>query len=195
MNARRRRWPAPGFTLVELMVTIAIAAILLMIAAPSFTGFQRNSELTSTVNSLVAGIGAARGEAMKRGMRVYVVPADAANWSSGWVVFVDQNADGAYTEGTDIAVLKQGPLPAYFTTTGTGTANAAPPYILFDPSGYPKTTGGGFGPITLSIARNDVTGAAVFDQTRRLVIASAGRVRTCRPASATDNQCLANATS
>ena len=48
-----------GFTLIELMVTIALAAVLMTIAAPSFVQYQRNSELTSLTNSLLAAINAA----------------------------------------------------------------------------------------------------------------------------------------
>ena len=83
---------AAGFTLIELMVTIAIAAILLMIGVPSFVAFQRNSELTSATNSLVAAISAAKGEAMKRGQSAVVVPTPPSNsWKDGWTVFVDGN--------------------------------------------------------------------------------------------------------
>ena len=64
---RSRVQVALGFTLIELMVTLAILAILMAVATPNFTTYQRNSELTSITNSLVAAINSARGEAMKRG--------------------------------------------------------------------------------------------------------------------------------
>ena len=82
-----------GFTLIELMVTIAIASILLMIATPSFVAFQRNSELTSLANSFIAAVNATRGEAMKVGRHAMAVPADGTNWSSGWTVFVDNDGN------------------------------------------------------------------------------------------------------
>ena len=68
----RRR--AAGFTLIELMVTVAIGAVLMMVAAPSFIGFQRNSEMTSLTNALLAAANTARAEAMKTGMNAFVVP-------------------------------------------------------------------------------------------------------------------------
>jgi type IV fimbrial biogenesis protein FimT len=181
-----------GFTLIELMVTITIAAILLMVAAPSFVAFKRNSELTSISNSLVAAMNAARGEAMKRGARAMVTPLTGGDWSTGWTVFVDVDRDGVYTASSDITVLSQPALQAYFTAssqTGAGTAAA---YVLYDPSGYSKTTAAAFQSVAVSIARNDISGADLADQTRRVVVAVTGRVRACKPA--TDTSCVAGAT-
>ena len=181
-----------GFTLIELMVTIAIAAILLMIGVPSFVAFQRNSELTSATNSLVAAINAAKGEAMKRGLSAVVVPRDGTDWVSGWRVFVDRNGNQLFDPGSDIAVTQQEGLASYFGASGTGTAAGGAPYIMFDPSGYTKTASAGFGALTISIARNDISGTELAEQTRRIVVAASGRVRACRPA--VDSTCTASAT-
>ncbi len=76
------------------MITLAIGAVLMMVAAPSFVGFQRNSEMTSITNSLLAAANTARAEAMKTGMNAFVVPSgNGSDWSAGWVVFVDKNRD------------------------------------------------------------------------------------------------------
>lgn len=193
MNLPSARLPhagAAGFTLIELMVTIAIAAILLMIGVPSFVAFQRNSELTSATNSLVAAISGAKGEAMKRGLSAVVIPRIGSDWSSGWNVFVDANRNQSL-EASDKLVMEQGALASYFTASGTGTANGGAPYIMFDPSGYAKTAGAGFGALTITIARNDISGDELAQQTRRVVIAASGRVRACRPA--TDTTCTSTA--
>lgn len=181
-----------GFTLIELMVTLAIAAILLMVAIPSMTTYKRNAELTSATNTLLAALNGARGEAMKRGMYAMVVPTNnGTNWNAGWVVFVDKNRTQAYNASADQTVLSQGPLPSYFNVTGNGTANASAPYIMFDASGYSKTKSGGFGALTLTLTRTDLSGTQLADQTRRIVVASTGRTRTCRPS--TDTTCTVSA--
>ncbi len=107
-----------GFTLIELMVTIAVAAVLMMIAAPSFVAFQRNAELTSTTNTLIAAINTARGEAMKRGAYAMVVPKDGSQWSSGWIVFVDKDLSMGFDASKDDVVLEQPAPSGYITISG-----------------------------------------------------------------------------
>lgn len=181
-----------GFTLIELMVTIAIGVTLMMVAIPSLTAYKRNAELTSATNTLLAAINSARGEAMKRGMNTMVVPTNnGTDWNTGWVVFVDKNRTQSYDASADQTVLSQGPLQSYFNITGNGPANASTPYIKFDASGYPKTKLGGLGNLTLTLTRTDLAGTALADQTRRIVIANTGRTRTCRPS--TDTSCTVGA--
>ena len=181
-----------GFTLIELMVSVALIAIMLTLAVPSLTTFQRNAELTSATNTLVSAINAARGEAMKRGVYAAIVPADASNWSSGWIVFVDTNRNGIYDSTVDtVAMTKEAP-PTYLTISGNGIASGSTPYIMFDASGYAKSKGGGVGNLTFTIARNDVNASQLADQTRRLIISVTGRVRTCKPS--TDSTCSVSAT-
>jgi type IV fimbrial biogenesis protein FimT len=173
-----------GFTLIELLVTITIASILMMVAVPSLVTFKRNSDLTSAANSLLAAINAARSEAMKRGMNAMVVPtANGTNWSTGWVVFVDTDRSLAYTSADDATVLTQDAMPSYITVTGTGstTVGASTPFLLFDASGFNKDKGGNFVASVLSIARNDVSGSTLNQETRLVIISRSGRARVCRP--------------
>lgn len=89
-----------GFTLVELMITLAIAAILVGLAAPSFNDLIKDSRLTTQINSLTASLNFARSEAIKRAITVTVCKSDdgeecGGNWNQGWIVFEDINGDGA----------------------------------------------------------------------------------------------------
>jgi type IV fimbrial biogenesis protein FimT len=183
-----------GFTLIELMVTVALLAILMAVAVPSLTTFQRNAELTSFSNTMLASINAARGEAMKRGRSARMMPTSGGtDWNNGWVIFVDVANTGDYTSAGNITIMSREAKPSYLTITGYGTPADSPPYILFDASGYSKTNAGGFGASSFEIKRNDVSGTEQLAQTRRVKIASTGRVRVCTPVSTTDTQCSAAA--
>lgn len=181
-----------GFTLIELMVTLAIVVVLMAVAVPSLTTFQRNAQLTTFSNTMLASMNAARGEAMKRGRYAMVVPLDGSNWSSGWTVFVDVDRSQTYSAAHDITILTQGPSPNYLTISGNGSVvDSAGPYLMFDASGYAKLKAGGFGACTMEVKRNDVSGTGQLAETRRLKIASTGRARICTPTSTSDANCSA----
>ena len=118
-----------GFTLVELMVTTSIAAVMLAIAAPSLRDFVQRSQLSSAANDLSLALMYARSEAIKRGWPVTVCksanpsassPAcsSAANWQTGWVVFVNHSG---VRDGNNASVD-----PAKPETPETATTPAMP---------------------------------------------------------------------
>lgn len=188
---KEKSLPVHGFTLIELMVTIAIAVILMTVAVPGFVAFQRSSELTSIANNLLVSISMARTEAGKRNAPVLVVPGDyGTDWATGWVVFADNNRDGVYNSNGDTIISTQPAPPSYIVMTGNGTTSENPSYIRYDGSGFSKTKAGGFDANTIQIARND-TASTDYSQIRRLKIASTGRVRICTPKTATDTKCAA----
>ncbi|MFS1524594.1 GspH/FimT family pseudopilin [Microbulbifer sp. 2304DJ12-6] len=102
-NRPKARSPQAGFTLIELMVTLAVLAILITVAVPSFTDMINNNRSVALSEALTNALNFTRSEAVKRGARVSICASDngtgctAANtWSSGWIVFVDAAAsDGA----------------------------------------------------------------------------------------------------
>lgn len=172
-----------GFTLIELMVTMAIIAVALQVAVPSLITFQRNAELTTTANNFVALLSNARSEAMVKGISTLVVPADGVAWSSGAISFVDVDRNSTAASANNIQLGSQPALPSYLATTG-------PASFKFDPSGFAITNNG-----TVSIARNDVSGTEQLRQTRRIKVANTGRVRACTPTSAADTNCASSTSS
>jgi type IV fimbrial biogenesis protein FimT len=97
-----------GFTLIELVVVLAIAAILLNVGIPSFRNVLQNNRATAMANDLVSVVHFARSEAVKRGREVRLTavdPSAAANeWGPGWRVWIDANANNTYDTGEELRV-------------------------------------------------------------------------------------------
>jgi type IV fimbrial biogenesis protein FimT len=143
-----------GFTLLELMVTVSIAAILSVMALPAFHAFVLNDRDIAQINSLVASFNYARSEAVKQNLStgIMVCPSGDGSscngttaWSGGWIVW---NTNAAVPKGQ--MVLQAVPaLAGRNTLTATGAAAAG---ITF------QSTGMVDGPLTIVVC--DPRGAA-----------------------------------
>lgn len=127
-----------GFTLIELMVVVAVLAILATVAVPGMRDFVQQNRLAAQSNELVGSFALARSEALKRGAPVSVCrSADGAsctgNWQDGWIVFADSAAPGA-APAVDELVRVTSEL------SGT-TALNGPAYIRYLPSGRLEQSG------------------------------------------------------
>ncbi len=85
-----------GFTLTELMITLAIVGILLTVGVPSLKTFMQGNQLIASTNELVSALHIARSEAIKLNSRVSICDSSdgktcalTGDWSNGWIVFVD----------------------------------------------------------------------------------------------------------
>lgn len=107
-----------GFTLVELLVVLAVAAILLAIAIPGYAFLANASKLAAATNDLMTAVQLARSEAIKRGVRVTVCKSGgsatacdaAADWQAGWLVFVDGGAAGVVDAGDTVLWVRDSAL-------------------------------------------------------------------------------------
>lgn len=117
-----------GFTLAELLITIAVGAVLMALGVPAYTTFIQSTRQTASVNELVATLQSARDLAVARNARVTVCPSsdgddcDAVSWTEGWIVFQDLdgsgNVDGAETidravDGVAIPSITTGEFPDF----------------------------------------------------------------------------------
>lgn len=108
-----------GFTIVELMVTIAIFGILVAMAAPSFDQLIRRSRLDAGAESFQSALAYTRSEATKRAARVSMLASGglSGNFADGWTIFTDDSTtpgtpgDCTLQEaGGEVLLRAQGPL-------------------------------------------------------------------------------------
>ena len=163
-----------GFTLVELLVVLAVGAILLAITIPGYANFMNYNRLVAVTNDLVSSLQLARSEAFKRGTRVSVctsstpmesVPVcdEEANWQQGWLVFVDEGINGVLDIGDQILkVHGETPGGAVITATNYST------YASYLPSGVSQ------GPNGLG---NGTLYVCVAGSKRSIIINKTGRIR------------------
>ncbi len=107
-----------GFSLIELMVVLAIAAILVGIGIPSFSWLIQKNRTASQTNALIVSINYARSEAMKRGQPVMLASADGSqDWSAGWQVYLDKNNNGSFDDGEALRIFDALPGSSALTAT------------------------------------------------------------------------------
>ena len=160
---------ALGFTLIELMVTVTMIAIVLMVGVPSFQSSIRNSALTAGINEFIAALNFARGEAIKRGVNVTVAgTSSTVGWEGGWQIFTDSpNSQNHYgtLEGTDQVLRTHGPIRTGYTLRGNTNFIS---FISYKPNGISTDIG--------SFALCDATAALTPSTARVIAVSTLGRI-------------------
>ncbi|MFL0801631.1 MAG: GspH/FimT family pseudopilin [Agarilytica sp.] len=96
-----------GFTLIELMVTLAVASIFVTLAVPSFQSSIENNRILTLNDKISATLQLARSEAIARSRSITICFSNdqttcSGTWSDGWIVFVDEDSDRVFDNGTDV---------------------------------------------------------------------------------------------
>lgn len=131
-----------GLTLIELMITIALLAIVIAIGVPSFQSAINGSRLSSAANELSAALQLARAEAVRRNRTVVLCRsanlsscADDAQWN-GWLMFVDMNGDGVVDAGDEI--IKSGTIDAPLVLRASPGISSRAQSVTFMPNGIAR---------------------------------------------------------
>lgn len=184
------RRSALGFTLFELMMTVAVAGVVLTLGVPSFVDMVRNNRAATNVNELLTAFSIARSEAIRRGLNVTVCRSSDGvtcgdDWADGWIVFRDNAASDTAApdepdNATDPVLLRTWPaMPGTATVTtsvGAGVTAADVEWVRFTPRGGMRADGAM--PIRYDIELEGCSG----QQMRRVILNTVGHATVTREA-------------
>ena len=157
-----------GFTVLEMLLVLAITAILLILGIPALQSYEMRQRMSAAINLLHTQLVLARNEAIRFNTQVVACPGgmksgctEAADWSDGWIVFGDLNGDRRY-QGTEGMLRVEPGLEQVVIRSSSGRTN-----LRFYPNGSAPGSNS-------SITFCDARGPAYA---RKLVISNTGRIR------------------
>jgi len=156
---------ARGFTLTELMVVVALMAILSAIAVPGFRTLLLNQRLAASISDFVAALSLARTEALKRSQTFTLTAATGKDWNSGWEV------RGA-VDGVPTTMRTFGALPAG-VAVDPALGSAFNGKVSYDANGFSRN---GDAYLMGCVAFKAETG-----RRSAVVVSASGRPRVCDP--------------
>lgn len=114
-----------GFTLAELMIVVAVFAVLVGAGLPSYNQFVRNQRVKNASFDVFSSLVLARSEAITRNSAVTLAPVTAGTWTSGWTVTADAGATVLRTQEAIPGITITVTGPASFVYAGTGRLSSA----------------------------------------------------------------------
>lgn len=192
MNARQPRPSGQGFTLVELMIAVAVIAIILVIAAPSFRDMILMQRLRAINAQVVTDMQFARNEAVSRAVFVRVSLQQPANGLSCYTIYTSPSASNSAAQQCNCLLAAGSVCPAGSTEIRTVQVPASQSVTVFVPNlqvwdfAFDPTTGGIY-----SIPSDEISEpmdsfviSTYIDDARKLntVVNGAGRPQICKPA-------------
>jgi len=164
---------APGFTLVELLVVLAVAALLIVMGSATIGTWIPRYQQRNAAEALAGALQLARGEALKRNERVDVCASvdlatcdPAGRWHAGWIVFVDENRNGVRDPG-EALVRVESPAGANIGVTGNKPVAT---YVSYTPFGHTRLNSGALQMGTFTVCKPGLTAIQV-------ILANGGRPR------------------
>lgn len=175
-----------GFTLIELMVTLAVLAIVITVAIPGFNDLIRNNRTDALSEEFVSALNFARLEAVKRTGRVSLCASDDgedcnnADWTKGWIVFVDyanaENAAPLTVQGGQRNILKRWNKAAVGSEIAVKSNNNAVNFIRFTGLGTLARVNNPPTPVVIDAKLQGCKG----DRARQLTVGLSGMVHVAK---------------
>jgi type IV fimbrial biogenesis protein FimT len=165
--------PNGGFTLVELLIGLAIAGMLVTLATPSWRSLTAAAELRESALALARALGVARSEAIKRGTRVDLCPsadrtrcAGALGWDAGWLAYANESITDLPAVG-NLVTRGERVVPSGVTIRGN---RPIADYVSFTSLGHARRHDGALQMGTFTVCR-------AGQDALKVVLANSGRVR------------------
>jgi type IV fimbrial biogenesis protein FimT len=171
---RRRRFPR-GFTIVELMITVAVMGILIAIGLPNFSTWIQNTQIRTASESILNGLQLARGEAVRRNVTVQFVMGAQSSWTVSVVSSGEVIQSRPANEGSPNAAVQ--------ARTGLDVAPSCATTTTVTFNGLGRVLDNN-GDATKPIAQLDVTNTALTAadaRNMRVIIGGGGSIRMCDP--------------